>query len=169
MQTLQLRDKIWENNAEKRDANARCAVVKLFLQLNRLCIMHKKCKLFCKIGINSEVLPERGNCFIFSQYFAVVNAVRKERATAVRASDLRRTERPSGRSETRKRKPHFPPNTEAEVHEQYYRTGQRHEQRDGVFHGFHYARPKKRFDAKKEVAFERKRKGAVKAFFTAPQ
>ena len=66
MQTLQHRNKMWKNNAEKRDANAIYTFVKLFLQLNPLCNLHKKCKLFCKIGINSEFLPET-DCFgIFS-------------------------------------------------------------------------------------------------------
>ena len=41
--------------------------------------MHKKCKLFCKIGINSEVFPKRGICFIFSQYFAIGDSVRRGR------------------------------------------------------------------------------------------
>lgn len=57
---------MWKNNAEKRDANAICTFVKLFLQLNSLCNLHKKCKLFCKIGINSEFLPETDFFGIFS-------------------------------------------------------------------------------------------------------
>lgn len=37
---------MWKNNAEKRDANAIYTFVKLFLQLNPLCNLHKKMQTF---------------------------------------------------------------------------------------------------------------------------
>ena len=71
MQTLQPANKMWKNNAEKRDANAIYTFVKLFLQLNPLCNLHKKCKLFCKIGINSEVFARSGFFWHFSGFDAL--------------------------------------------------------------------------------------------------
>lgn len=83
MQTLQHRNKRWKNNAEKRDANAIYTFVKLFLQLNPLCNLHKKCKLFCKIGINSEVFARSGFFLHFSGFDAQ-KAKEEQRLTANR-------------------------------------------------------------------------------------
>lgn len=83
MQTLQHRNKMWKNNAEKRDANAIYTFVKLFLQLNPLCNLHKKCKLFCKIGINSEVFARSGFFWHFSGFDAQ-KAKEEQRLTANR-------------------------------------------------------------------------------------
>ena len=83
MQTLQHRNKMWKNNAEKRDANAIYTFVKLFLQLNPLCNLHKKCKLFCKIGINSEVFARSGFFLHFSGFDAQ-KAKEEQRLTANR-------------------------------------------------------------------------------------
>ena len=93
---------MWKNNAEKRDANAIYTFVKLFLQLNPLCNLHKKCKLFCKIGINSEVFARSGFFWHFSGFDAQ-KAKEEQRLTATE-SDNNRTDLSKGKALFRRQK-----------------------------------------------------------------